>query len=208
MEWVEKYNNLTETDKMMFEDCANRLLAQSILVSKREQDKPYFRFCDKHIEIFKEYFYIAGWQLNYSNNHVISLKNRHGRNRVQLNLSESLMLFILCKLYYEKHSELKLTSGVHITNLEIREQYMALKISNRLPAQEVMKRILKLFNKHSLIDLVQGEWGSESAVIAIFDSITEVVTVQSINAIEKWINNFELNRGEGEDEVTIETSND
>lgn len=208
MEWVEKYSNLTEKDKIMFQDCANRLLAHSILVSKREEDKPFYRFCERHIEIFKEYFSMSGWELNNSNNRVITLKNKYGRNRIQLNLSESIMLFVLCKLYYEQSAELRLTRDVHITPLEVREQYMALQISHRLPAQEAVKRMLKMFSKHSLIDLVQGDWGSESAIITIYDSITEVMTVQIIDAIAKWINEIELERGDIEDEIIIEAGND
>lgn len=208
MDWVEAYSRLTEKEKTMFEDCANRLLAQSIFVSRKEEDKPYYRFCERHIEIFKEYFSLSGWVLSHSTNRVITLKNKLGRNRVQLTLSESVMLFILCKLYYEKSSELKLTNGVHISNLEIREQYMALQISKRLPSQEETKRILKMYQRHSIIDLVQGDWGSESAIIVIFDSITEVVTVQIIDAIEKWICEVDSNGGDEEDEIGNEVRND
>lgn len=207
MEWVEALSKLTEKDKAMFEECANRLLAQSILVSKKDEDKPYYRFCERHIEIFKGYFLLSGWVINNSSNRVISLKNKLGRNRVQLTLSESILLFILCKLFFEKSSELKLTNGVHITNLEIREQYMALQISKRLPSQEEVKRILKLFQKHSIIDLVDGEWGSETAIIVIYDSITEVVTTQIIDEIEAWIKNVDSLGGE-QDEVNLENGND
>jgi len=208
VEWVEEYSNLTEKEKSMFEDCANRLLAHSILVAKKDEDKPYYRFYERHLEIFKGYFLVAGWILNCSNSRVISLKNKTGKNRVQLSLSESIMLFIVCKLFYEKSRELKLTNGVHITNLEIREQYMALQINNRLPARDEVKRVLKRFQRHSLIDLVSGEWGEENAVIVIFDSITEVITTKSLFEMEKWIDDM---NGKGEDDVdenSFEIEND
>lgn len=118
------------------------------------------------------------------------------------------MLFIVCKLFYEKSRELKLTNGVHITNLEIREQYMALQINNRLPARDEVKRVLKRFQRHSLIDLVSGEWGEENAVIVIFDSITEVITTKSLFEMEKWIDDM---NGKGEDDVdenSFEIEND
>lgn len=199
MEWFNNYQTLTEKEKEMFIDCSNRLLAQSILISAREEDKVYFRFCEKNIEIFKEYFSLSGWKVNLFSRSIITLQNSSGKNKLQLNLLESILLFVLTKLYMDKSSELSLSDKIFITNLELREQYMTLQISNRLPAQEELKKALRLFQRHSIIDFERGEINDENATIFIYDSIKSVITIELMDKLNEWLTDQNNNKEQTEE---------
>ena len=89
------------------------------------------------------------------------------RNRRNFTLQETIFLFILRLLYDEKRRDLRLTQQVLVTGQEIQEKYLALQIKNRLPAREVMQRILKMFSSF-LLDLKRGHWMEPDAVYELY----------------------------------------
>jgi hypothetical protein len=210
MTWLDEYQSLSEKDKNLFRECANKLLSQTFLVAQNEKDKAYFRFCKHNIHLFKEYFFISGWELKITGHreNVIALSNKYNENRLTLSLSQSLLLFILAHDYQEKSHDISLLDKVVISNQEIREKYMALNISKRLPSLDEMVKTLKLFQKHSLIDLISGDWSSENAAFQIFDSIMICLSIEAINQISKWIEENDSEAAEEEDDEELDKNED
>lgn len=194
MEWLEILNNFTEQEKSQFTDCVNTLLAQSVLVAKKESDKIHYRFYEKYEDVLDGYFSLAGWKLKSTDNRVVVLRNNTGKNKVNLTLFESTLLFVIYKLYVEQLTDLRIGKGVHISNLEIREQFFILNIYNKLPARDKMISALKKFQRHSIMELIQGNWDDEDAVFVIYDSISEIITTSILKEMNKWID--ELNKTE------------
>jgi hypothetical protein len=210
MTWLDKYQSLSEKDKHLFRECANKLLSQTFLVAQNEKDKAYFRFCKHNIDLFKEYLLISGWEIKITGHreNIIALNNKYNENRLSLSLSQSLLLFILAHDYQEKSHDISLLDKVVISNQEIREKYMALNISKRLPSIDEMVKTLKLFQKHSLIHLISGDWSSENAAFQIFDSIMICLPIEAINQISKWVEENEAETGEENDDEELNQNED
>lgn len=184
-------NNYSEEEKVNFIDFVNTLLAQSVIVAAKESDKRHYRFYEMHAEEIQEYFLFAGWEVKTSENKVITLRNTTGKNKVNLTLFESTLLFIIYKLYIDQLTSLRLVRDVRISNLEIREQFFNLNIHNKLPPREKMTLALKKFQRHSILELVQGNWDDEASEFIVYDSIAEIITPSILKEMDTWIN--ELN---------------
>ncbi|HAP31759.1 MAG TPA: hypothetical protein DCQ14_01695, partial [Firmicutes bacterium] len=100
---------------------------------------------------------------------------------------ETIFLFILRLLYDEKRRDLRLTQQVIVTGQEIMEKYLALQIKNRLPAREVMQRILKMFNGFSLLDLKRGQWREPEAVFVLYPSLLLVLNTGDLESLAEWL---------------------
>ena len=188
MNWHDRFERLTEKEKEMFKAAGNMLLSKTFLVAEREEDRPYYRFVDRHGDLFQEYFLYLNWDLmNLKRQAVIQLYNRSERNRYHFNLQETIMLFILRLLYEEKKRDLRLTEQVVVTMRDIYEKYVALQIKNRLPVQEDIHRILRLFEKFSLLDLKRGHWRDMDAAFVLYSSLTAVLDPSAVEELARWV---------------------
>ena len=182
------FEQLTEKEKQQFSETVNLLLGKTYLVYEREADRQYYRFVDKHFELFTTYLEMARWSLHRQKQYaVIHLYNMDERNRRNFNLQETIFLIILRLLYDEKRRDLRLTQQVLVTGQEIQEKYMALQIRRRLPAKEDTQFILKLFNSFSLLDLKKGHWREPEAVYQLYPSLLLVVNPGDLEALVEWI---------------------
>lgn len=199
MSWHQEYEELSNKDKDTFSKAANLLLGQSFLVYEREEDRLFYRFVERYLDIFSEYFFLSGWDLHHNKRFsVLQLYNRYGRNRYRFTLQETIVLFILRLLYDEKQQALRLTQEVLISGEEIQGKYMALEIKNRLPARDDLEKALKLFSSFSILDLKRGQWKDPDAVYLLYPSILLVVDVPSVERLADWIRTSE-SKGDKED---------
>lgn len=199
MSWYQEYEEFSNKDKDTFIKTANLLLSQNFLVYEREEDRLFYRFVERYLDIFSEYFFLSGWDLNYNKRFsVLQLYNRYGRNRYHFTLQETIFLFILRLLYDEKQKTLRLTQEVLLSGEEIQEKYIALEIKNRLPARDDLEKALRLFSNFSILDLKRGQWKDPDAVYLLYPSILLVVDVPSVERLAEWIRVSE-SKGDKED---------
>ena len=188
MNWFEQYEEMTDKDKDMFQETVNLLLSKTFLVYDRDEDRPAYRFVEKNITLIQGYLGLAHWDLHHNKRlAVFQLYNRLEKNRRQFTLQETIFLFILRLLYDEKQRELRITQNVMVSGQEIQEKYLALKIRNRLPSRDDMQRILKLFQRYSLLDLKKGAWNEPDGVFVLYSSILVVLEVGAIEGLTEWI---------------------
>ena len=199
MSWYQEYEEFSNKDKDTFIKTANLLLSQNFLVYEREEDRLFYRFVERYLDIFSEYFFLSGWDLNYNKRFsVLQLYNRYGRNRYHFTLQETIFLFILRLLYDEKQKTLRLTQEVLLSGEDIQEKYIALEIKNRLPARDDLEKALRLFSNFSILDLKRGQWKDPDAVYLLYPSILLVVDVPSVERLAEWIRASE-SKGDKED---------
>ncbi|WP_027363916.1 DUF4194 domain-containing protein [Desulfotruncus alcoholivorax] len=199
MSWYQEYEEFSNKDKDTFSKAANLLLSQNFLVYEREEDRVFYRFVERYLDIFSEYFSLSGWDLNHNKRFsVLQLYNRYGRNRYHFTLQETIFLFILRLLYDEKQNALRLTREVLISGEDIQGKYMALEIKNRLPARDDLEKALKLFSNFSILDLKRGQWKDPDAVYLLYPTILLVVDVPSVERLADWIRAGE-SKGDKED---------
>jgi len=139
-------------------------------------------------KLFRRYLEVARWSVHLLKQYgVVQCYNMDERNRHNFNLQETIFLFILRLLYDEKRRDLRLTQQVIVTGQEIMEKYLALQIKNRLPAREVMQRILKMFNGFSLLDLKRGQWREPEAVFVLYPSLLLVLNTGDLESLAEWL---------------------
>lgn len=185
----ELYEQLSDKEKTFFGETLNLLLARNYLVYEREQDRPHYRFVEKHLELFRRYLEMARWSIHQVKQYeVIQLYNMDERNRRPFTLQETIMLFILRLLYDEKAGDLRLTDQVIISGQDIQEKYLALQVKNRLPAREDLQRILKLFSSFALLDLKKGQWKDPEAVFVLYRSLLLVMNSSDLDDLAQWLN--------------------
>lgn len=184
----ELHAELTDKEKQLFSQTVNLLLARTYLVYERQEDRRQYRFVEKHLELFRRYLETARWSIHLVKQYaVIQCYNMDERNRRNFTLQETIFLFILRLLYDEKRRDLRLTQQVLVTGQEIQEKYLALQIKNRLPAREVMQRILKLFSSFSLLDLKRGHWREPDAIYALYPALLLVLNTGDLESLADWL---------------------
>ncbi|UMZ74964.1 DUF4194 domain-containing protein [Natranaerofaba carboxydovora] len=189
MKWAEDYENLSEKEKERFQKTINILLNKTFLVYNREQDRPYYRFVEKHFDIFQGYLNMARWEILYNRRlSVLQAYNIEEKNRRRFNLQETIFLLILRLLYDEKKKDLQLTKDVVAAGFEIQEKYMALQIKERLPSREEMTRILRLFSSFSLLDLKKGHYKDPEATYILYPSLQMVIDDAKLETSKELLN--------------------
>ncbi len=182
------YEQLTEKEKQQFSETVNLLLGKTYLVYEREEDRPHYRFVEKHFDLFTTYLEMARWSLHMQKQYsIIQLYNMDERSRRNFNLQETIFLIILRLLYDEKRRDLRLTQQVLVTGQEIQEKYMALQIRRRLPTKEDTQFILKLFSSFSLLDLKKGHWREPEAVYQLYPSLLLAVNPGDLETLVEWL---------------------
>lgn len=181
MEWMKKYESLTEKEKEDFALTINRLLAQTFLVYHNDDDTRLYRFAEKYYELIKEYLNIGGWKVSLHREYrIVAMSSILEKNRMHLTIEETLFLYILRYLYDEKLQELSLAPQITVSIQELQDKYVALQVSKRLPSKDTMKKVLRIFENHSIVKLVQGSYDNPESVLVIFPTITIVTTIQAI----------------------------
>ncbi len=205
----ENYSELTDKERELFSDTVNLLLGKTYLVYERVEDRRYYRFVEKHLDLFQGYLEIANWSLHQMKQYgVIQLYNMEERNRRIFTLQETIFLFILRLLYDEKKRTLSLTGEITVTGQEIQEKYLALQIKNKLPTREVMQRILKLFASFSLLELKKGQWREPDAIYAIYPSMLMVLDTGDLESLAQWLKERVAAEEETFDEIIAEIAGD
>jgi len=198
--WYGVYENFSNKERELFRNAANRLFSRNFLVYARDEDRPYYRFTERHLDIFKEYFSLAGWDLKYNQRlSVIQLYNSYDKNRYTFTLQETIFLFILRLLYNEKEKDLRLTRAILVSGEEIREKYTAMEIKNRLPGRDDLEKSLKLFSRFSLLDLKRGQWKDPDAVYVLYPSLPLVIDASGLEMLADWIKGGEEKEDDDED---------
>lgn len=114
--WFDEYEQLTHTEKEQFILTANQLLSKTFIIrdkyspkEKRLKLNPDYRFIERHLELFRRYLRLSGWELEKDNNYgVIALYNRFELNCFHLNKRTTIILYILRLIYEEKREKLTL----------------------------------------------------------------------------------------------------
>jgi hypothetical protein len=197
MEWLNKYENLTEKQKEDFKSTINRLLSQTHVVYHNETDLKFYRFCENHPEIISEYLLLSGWKVtHHKENRIFSIFNLEDKNRLQLNIEETLFLYMLRLLYDEKLKELSLAPQITVTIQDIQDKYLALQVAKRLPTRDALKRILRIYEKHSVIHLLNGAFDNPESTLIIYPSISIVSSSTAINEFFNRLMENDITKGD------------
>lgn len=173
------WEDLTSSEKDMFQRSCRRLLKQTFIVRDKDDDnKKLYYFASKRPEIFTQYFSLIGFDIVLDReNGVIMLRNcadfgENGKiqaNRLGLKKAESMVLCCLWTLYADRlrGGSLAQTIVISMTDLNFALEKYGLKD----PLEKTtMSNILTLLSKFNLIE-VNGKVGDADCMIRLYASL-------------------------------------
>ena len=173
------WEDLTSSEKDMFQRSCRRLLKQTFIVRDKDDDnKKLYYFSSKRPEIFTQYFSLIGFDIVLDReNGVIMLRNcadfgENGKiqaNRLGLKKAESMVLCCLWTLYADRlrSGSLAQTIVISMTDLNFALEKYGLKE----PLEKTtMSNILTLLSKFNLIE-VNGKVGDTECMIRLYASL-------------------------------------
>ena len=173
------WEDLTSSEKDMFQRSCRRLLKQTFIVrDKDEENKKLYYFASKRPEIFTQYFSFIGFDIVLDReNGVIMLRNcadfgENGKiqaNRLGLKKAESMVLCCLWTLYADRLRSGSLAQTIIVSMTDLR--FALEKYGMKEPLDKTtMANILIFLSKYNLID-VNGKIGEADCLIRLYASL-------------------------------------
>lgn len=173
------WEDLTSSEKDIFQRSCRRLLKQTFIVrDKDEENKKLYYFASKRPEIFTQYFSFIGFDIVLDReNGVIMLRNcadfgENGKiqaNRLGLKKAESMVLCCLWTLYADRLRNGSLAQTIIVSMTDLR--FALEKYGMKEPLDKTtMANILNLLSKYNLID-VNGKIGEADCLIRLYASL-------------------------------------
>ena len=173
------WEDLTSSEKDMFQRSCRRLLKQTFIVrEKDEENKKLYYFASKRPEIFTQYFSYIGFDIVLDReNGVIMLRNcadfgENGKiqaNRLGLKKAESMVLCCLWTLYADRLRSGSLAQTIIVSMTDLR--FALEKYGMKEPLDKTtMANILNLLSKYNLIE-VNGKIGEADCLIRLYASL-------------------------------------
>ena len=173
------WEDLTSSEKDMFQRSCRRLLKQTFIVRDKDEDnKKLYYFASKRPEIFTQYFSFIGFDIVLDReNGVIMLRNcadfgENGKiqaNRLGLKKAESIVLCCLWTLYVDRLRSGSLAQTIVVSMTDLR--FALEKYGMKEPLDKTtMANILNLLTKYNLID-INGKIGEADCLIRLYASL-------------------------------------
>ncbi len=173
------WEDLTSSEKDLFQKSSRRLLKQTFIVrDKDEENKRLYYFTSKRPEFFTRYFSYIGFDIVLDrDNGVIMLRNcadfgENGKiqaNRLSLKKAESIVLCCLWTLYADRLRSGSLAQTIVVSMTDLR--FALEKYGLKEPLDKTtMANILSLFSKYNLID-INGKIGEADCLIRLYASL-------------------------------------
>ena len=173
------WEDLTSSEKDLFQRSCRKLLKQTFIVrEKDEENKKLYYFVAKRPDIFTQYFSFIGFDIVLDReNGVIMLRNcadfgENGKlqaNRLALKKAESMVLCSLWTLYADRLRSGSLAQTIMVSMTDLR--FALEKYGLKEPLDKTtMGNILNLLSKYNLID-VNGKVGEADCMIRLYASL-------------------------------------
>ena len=183
---LENYDGFSQTQKNMFQDIANRLLANTFLARDKENNKNDYYFLINYKDTFDEFFQILGYELKIDNQlGIVMLQGLQTNNSIKLKRDETIVLLILRILYHEKMKETSLNENISVNVEDIHTKYNYLEIKKRINKTDLIES-LRLFRRFNIIEIL-GDITSSSARIIIYPTILFAVNTEQISEVYETI---------------------
>ncbi len=200
-----QYNKLSENEINYFALLVNKLINVNFVTGVKEENSKDYYFISSNFDLFKSYFRLSQMELIHNkSNKVVVLKRNYGRT-LNLGKLESALLLILRLLYNQKLKEISLSSKIVARQLEIREKYEQIGITNSEKLNTNNLRLaMRIFKKYNLVDYKGQDFRNDDFLITIYPTIQYVIEAEDINLLVSKLNCYK----EKEEVVNEEISED
>ena len=196
---IEKYNELTNSEKDNFKRVLSLLLSKTFMVNRvfdRNQatfkTNSDYRFIDRNIELFREYLEIAGFKLIKDSNYdVIYIENEFGYNKKRLDKNTTIFLYGLRLKFDEDRESIKLNTDTIVTVADIIKTLIDVGAYTKKPSDMEIRTALSNLISFNIIQKIDGILEKPETKIIILPSILFVVTNEKITALSQTITALE-----------------
>lgn len=192
---LENYDGFSQTQKNMFQDIANRLLANTFLARDKENNKNDYYFLINYKDTFDEFFQILGYELKIDNQlGIVMLQGLQTNNSIKLKRDETIVLLILRILYHEKMKETSLNENIVISIEDIHTKYNYLEIKKRINKTDLVSS-LRLFRRFNILEFL-GDINQSSTRLIIFPTILYAINTENVSEVYETIEHIMDESGE------------
>ena len=210
--FIEKYNELTNTEKDNFKRVVSLILSKTFIVNRiYDKNKSTFtynsdyRFISRNIELFSEYLNLGGFRLlKDSNYEVIYIENEFGYNKKRLDKNTTIFLYGLRLKFDEDRENLKLNTDTIVTVADVIKTLIDVGAYTKKPSDVEIRNALSNLISFNIIQKIDGILEKPDTKILILPSILFVVTNEKITALSQSINALETENIEDDTEENIE----
>lgn len=198
-----KYTKLKEREQEDFAEYSNKLLSCCLLTSKKEKDRQAYFSILSHLQIYKDYFAIMNYELNYfEKDNVLHLTSLENHNLYHFKKNETIVLLILRKLFYLEMKQISLGDNVTVTIERLHEELLRTGLFEKRINKTEMADYFRIFKKYSLIDII-GESDKDQSTIILYPTILYAVPYSDIDDIDKKLKTYR--RGVEDEEIDEDT---
>lgn len=195
---IDSYDKLSETNKTNFSRVANRLLAANYICGSRKKDRDDYFFISNHQQLLKEYLLLIGYNLYVSNPDLVAyIVNEYNYNHLNINKLYSIVLLLLRKLYFQKMKEFQDTDEIYISISDLHIEIEATGVYEKRISKTELKDVYSFLSRYNICERI-GDLNNDESMLIIYPTINYILPVNSINEVEKRINNYK--RGETDEE--------
>jgi len=188
---LDEFENLNQTQKNKFKDCANQLISYTFLCRDKENNKEDYYFVLSYQKLFSDFFEIIGYTLDIDQAlGTIKLASSDSSNIIRLSRDNTVLLLILRLLYSEAMKETTLNNNVIVNVEDIQNKYNYLEIKQKLNKTDLVKA-LRLYRKYNLIEVI----GLKDALVAntkviLLPTLLKAIEVSDITYVNEQISNI------------------
>lgn len=206
--FTEKYENLSDRDKVNFKKACNTLLSETFVLrndykngsaQSRNQD---YEFLSRYEDIVREYLSLSGWSLNKDDrNGYFYIENDEGINRRKFSLQQTQILLALRFIYDEHLKEAGLFMAVTTNVGELLHQLVnVLGFFDKKPNMTDFKRDMNIFDGFNVIKAINGSYKDTDCDFVILPTIQIAVPADRVAFVANEIRALEGEIDEKTDE--------
>ena len=200
----EAFEKLSLSEQDNFKRLVNWLLAHTYLLQgtyefedNLKRSNPDYLFVDRNFELFQDYLEYAGFRLERDSGYgVIFLTSSFEFNRVKLDLTTTLILYVLRLIYEEERENLSLSREVFTTTGDLVHKMISLGLVKRKPANQALRDALRTLNRFQVVEKVDGPWEAASTRLLILPAILFIVTNERISSMYQLMDEEEFEEDE------------
>ena len=200
----EAFEKLSLSEQENFKRLVNWLLAHTYLLQgtyefedNLKRSNPDYLFVDRNFELFQDYLEYAGFRLERDSNYgVIFLTSSFEFNRVKLDLTTTLILYVLRLIYEEERENLSLSREIFTTTGDLVHKMISLGLVKRKPANQALRDALRTLNRFQVVEKVDGPWEAASTLLLILPAILFIVTNERISSMYQLMDEEEFEEDE------------
>ena len=200
----EAFEKLSLSEQENFKRLVNWLLAHTYLLQgtyefedNLKRSNPDYLFVDRNFELFQDYLEYAGFRLERDSGYgVIFLTSGFEFNRVKLDLTTTLILYVLRLIYEEEPENLSLSREIFTTTGDLVHKMISLGLVKRKPANQALRDALRTLNRFQVVEKVDGPWEAASTRLLILPAILFIVTNERISSMYQLMDEEEFEEDE------------